>query len=415
MSPTPRAAAALALLGLSALVLPLGLVAALVLTLVVLTVYDGWIVRGQPELERRLPTILSRGVPAPIHIAVRLPRARRLTVGQVAAPALSLAPRQGRGHIDGTLTASVRGRHVLPDAGVRAEGPLGLGAGYSRRGGDAEVLVYPDLVQARRLARAAREGRAFDARRRARGPLGLGTDFESVRDWAPDDDIRHVNWRASWRLGRPMTNQYRLELARDLVFLLDTGRLMAAPLGERTRLDVALDAVAAVGLAADELGDNCGAIAFDTEIRRRFNPRRAGGRRAITGLFDIQPRPVESDYERAFREVASGKRRLVIMLCDLFDDAAARALIEAVPVLGRRHGLVIASVTDPELEAPLRAAPQEPVDVLRAAAAIELLDARVHAEARLRHSGATVIRAEPQTFPAACVRAYLRAKNRLVL
>src|SRR5207253_8103026 len=49
----------------------------------------------------------------------------------------------------------------------------------------------------------------------ARGPLGLGTEFELIREYEPDDDIRQVNWRATARLGRPMSNQYRLEQDRE--------------------------------------------------------------------------------------------------------------------------------------------------------------------------------------------------------
>ena len=277
------------------------------------------------------------------------------------------------------------------------------------------MLVYPDLVTARRLARAAREGRLLDSRTRARGPLGLGTDFESVREWSPDDDVRHINWAASQRIGRPMTNQYRLDQARELVFMIDAGRLMAAPLGERTRLDTALDAVTAVALSADELSDHCGAIAFDSEIRVQMRPRRAGGREVVRALFDLQPRLVESDYEQAFRRVAGGRRALIMILCDLFDDAAARALIDAVPVLARRHAVLAATVTDPDIERLVRTAPAGESDVYAAAVALDLLDARARAAALLRRSGARVIESPPESFPATCVQAYLTAKARLRL
>ena len=62
-----------------------------------------------------------------------------------------------------------------------------------------------------------RQGRFRDAGRRTRGPLGLGTEFESIRDYPPDDDIRQVNWRATERIGRPMSNQYRVEQDRDVM------------------------------------------------------------------------------------------------------------------------------------------------------------------------------------------------------
>jgi uncharacterized protein (DUF58 family) len=214
---------------------------------------------------------------------------------------------------------------------------------------------------------------------------------------------------------RPMTNRYRLEQARDLVFLIDTGRLMAAPLGDRTRLDTALDAVSAVALAADELGDHCGAVAFDSGVRAELRPRRAGGRAVVQTLFDLQPRLVDSDYEQAFARVAGGKRTLVLVLSDLFDEAAARSMVDAVPVLARRHAVLVATVTDPDLEQVLHAEPAEPADVYATAVALTLLDSRARAALRLRRAGARVVEAAPDAFAAACVRAYLTAKATLRL
>lgn len=415
MSPTPRAAVAFAVVALAALVVPLGLVAVAAAVLIAAVAFDAWTVRAQPVVRRAVPQIVSRGTPVRMAIAAAVPGAHALTLRQGTPAGLALAPDEGRGEIDAELTARVRGRHVLPEIGCRAEGPLRLAAAYRRAGGTAEVLVYPDLVTARRLALAAREGRLLDSRNRARGPLGLGTDFESVRDWTPDDDVRHINWPATERTGRPMTNQYRLEQSRELQFLCDAGRLMAAPLGDRSRLDAALDAVTAVALTADELGDHCGALAFDSEVRLQMRPRRGGGQDIVRALFDLQPRLQDSDYELAFRRIAAGRRALVLVLCDLFDEDAARALVEAVPVLVRRHAVLVASVLDPDLEALVRTPPESTRDVLTTAAAVDLLAARTRAAQRLRRSGAQVVQAPPERLPAACVQAYLTAKARLRL
>jgi uncharacterized protein (DUF58 family) len=344
-----------------------------------------------------------------------VPAARRVWLRQVAPPAVTLRPAEGADSLSCELEPRIRGRHVLPALGTRAEGRLGLGACYRRTGETAELNVYPDLVSARRLALAAREGTLLDSSRRARGPIGLGTDFEAVREWLPDDDVRHVNWVATQRFGHLMTNQYRIEQARDLVCMVDAGRLMAAPLHDRSRLDAALDAVAAVALAADELGDHCGALAFDSQVRIHVRPRRGTGRNVVEALFDLQPRPVDSDYERAFRVMAGGKRALVIVITDLFDDAAARALTDAVPVLAQRHAVIVASVAEPDAEQLVGEPPEKESDVYAQAAALDLLDARRRATARLRAGGARVVEAPPDAFSATCVRAYLYAKATLRL
>ncbi|MGH9185987.1 MAG: DUF58 domain-containing protein, partial [Acidimicrobiales bacterium] len=248
--------------------------------------------------------------------------------------------------------------------------------------------------------------------RRPRGPLGLGTEFEYVRDYSSDDDIRQVNWRATVRLGRPMSNQYRLDQERDVLLVIDTGRLMAAPLGDRTRLDAAIDAAVAVAAVADVLGDRCGVVAFAGSIRRRLAPRRGGSRGVIEAVHDLEPVADDSDYELAFRTVAGGKRALVLVLTDLLDEAAARSLLAAVPVLGRRHAVVIASVADPDLVALLRTPPARAEDAYAQAVAVELADGRSTVVAQLGRSGASIVDTSPGQLAAACVAAYLRLKAR---
>src|SRR5207302_4927664 len=120
--------------------------------------------------------------------------------------------------------------------------PLGLGRCTFTGEGNAPLLVYPDVVAAQRLVVALRRGRFRDPGLRTRGPLGLGTDFESIRDYQPDDDVRQINWTASARVGRPMSNVYRIEQDRDVVCLVDAGRLMSAPLSGGTAEGGNLDA-----------------------------------------------------------------------------------------------------------------------------------------------------------------------------
>ena len=123
-----------------------------------------------------------------------------------------------------------------------------------------------------------------------------------MRDYQPDDDVRQINWQATARVGRPMSNQYRIEQDRDVVCLLDAGRLMAAPLAvapvagggavqQITRLDAAVDA-GATGLRpqlADALAlfKSKGLAVADDDLadlhRAGHPPQFAGPRRRFAG------------------------------------------------------------------------------------------------------------------------------------
>jgi uncharacterized protein (DUF58 family) len=410
VTPTPRAAAALAAVALSLLVLPVQIPLLVALALAGATVVDAGWARRRPSVERLVPTTLARGVPAAFTLRA-VDDAAAMRVRQPLPPDLELAPASEEdGGLEARLVARRRGRHRLPEAAVRRRGPLGLAAWTHRVEEPAEIVVYPDLPAARRLASSVRAGRFRDEGLRRRGPLGLGTEFESVREYSPDDDIRQVNWRATARLGRPMSNQYRVERDRDVVCLVDCGRLMSAPFADRTRLDVALDAAVAVAAVADVLGDRCGAIAFAGDILRALPARRAGARDVVHTLFDLEPVRVDSNYELAFQHVRGVKRAFVLVLTDLLEESAARPLVDALPVAAARHAVTVAGASDPDLEALVREPPVDPVDVYRAAAALDVLDARAIVAAKLRRAGADVVEAPPTALSAACVRAYLRAK-----
>jgi uncharacterized protein (DUF58 family) len=366
--------------------------------------------RGRGEVVRTTQASVGRGRPVPLRLAtdVRLPS--RLKQPQTAE--LRVEPREAHGReLDASLVALRRGRLTLPEPVLRVHGPAGL-AGWGGAAGVADELdVYSDLPGARRLARAAREGRLRSESRR-RGPLGLGTEFESVREYHDEDDARHINWRATQRVGRPLTNQFRVERDRDVIVLVDCGRLVAAPIGDGTRLDIGVDAALAIAAVADELGDRAGLVAFDDELRRVVAPRRKGARTLLAALHDLEPRPVDSDYRRALTEVGGAKRAFVLVLTDLVEPAAAQPLVDALPLLVRRHAVAVASVSDPALVALLATRPRTEADALRQLAAADVDRDRAGVVTRLRGAGVQVVEAPPAAFSAACVRAYLDAKAR---
>jgi len=420
MSPTPRAATVMAVVALTALVLPIGVAALLMAAVIAATITDAWLVRQVPLLLVELPPILSRGVTSTLSIRP-VSWSSVLRIRQPGGPDVGLRPRESNGSLDAEVVALRRGRHTFPMPATRATGPLGFGWWFHRSGEEREVLVYPDLPAAHRLAIEVRFGRFRGEGRRSRGPLGLGTELESIRDYSPDDDIRQVNWRATARVGHPMSNTYRVERDREIVCLLDCGRLMAAPLPSRegrpplTRLDAAVDVVAAMAAVADEIGDRIGVVAFDHTIRRQLLPRREGAQAVLRAVFDLEPSINDSDYELAFRSVAHAKRAFVLILTDLLEEAAARPLVGAMPVLSRHHAVVVASVTDPSVAAALGMSNPSEAAVLRQAVAVDVIEAREQVVAKLSGLGARVVEAAPEKLAATCVGAYLAAKRRALL
>ena len=414
MIPTPRLAYALVAAG--AVVVALGTVIGSIAVAVIVAGYvvDGLQLRQEPNVARTVPSLLQRLHSVALEVRATDSRAGRTLLHQASVPDLELANQTDVTVLDTSLRAIRRGHHTLPPVTVRSVGPLGLAARQREMCGPHDVAVYPDVIGARRIARAVATGR-FSSGRRRQGPIGIGTEFESIRDYTADDDIRHVNWRATMRTGKPMTNTFRIDQDRDVICVVDSGRLMTAPIGEHTRLDIAVDACAAIAHTADALGDRSGVVAFSDRILRSLPPSRRAAGAVVEAIHDLEPSPVESNYQIAFRAVGRSKRSLVVLFTDLFEESAAMPLLEALPVLSRNHAVIVAYVRDDDVHEAVTepiAAEESPY---RAVVALDALRARQAAVTRLRHRGVTVIEAAADDLPAAAVGAYLNLKRRGVV
>ena len=413
--PTRWAAAGFALIAVVTVTLPVGvllptLAAAAVAGCVVVDVVVA--TRARPAGRRSTVPTLAQRVPVPMSLSVELLATSSVRLRQPVPPEIAVQPDEQAGRaLSGTIAGRHRGVHVLPPWAARATGPLGLGSADHVLGAPEEVTVLPDLPKARRLAAARRRGRSVEEGR-IRSRAGIGTEFETIRDYAPDDDVRRINWAATARIGRPMANQFRVEENRDLVCVVDTGRLMASPVGPVTRLDVALDALATLVVAAEDAGDRVGAMAFAGSVFRQLAPRRQAAEPVVRALFDLEPTEVESDYERAFLAVGRHRRAVVALFTDLVDEAASRSLLAAAGMLARRHAVLVVTCRDPDLAAAVAAEPSDARGVLRAAVALDLLRSRDRTVALLRSMGIAVVEDRADRLGPAAVRAYLALTQR---
>ncbi len=417
---TQRTAALIALASALVLIAPLGLMLSVIGALLVLAFVDALAVR-RPPAGQRVVGPFARGVATPVTIDVERGSASRLAVRQPLPPDMrSASTDSSTGSLHTTLQPQRRGAYTLAPVAVRRDGPLGLGRWHHEIGSAQQIRVYPDLPAAQRLAQSVRQRTIRIGGERRRGPLGLGTEFESVREYRPDDDVRQINWRATARLGRAMSNNLRVEQDLDVWVLVDAGRLSAASMrvgpasslaGSSAgslvnRLDLYLDAVAAVGLVADDLGDRLGFAAFAERMLCHLVPRRRGGTQAIEASFSLEPALVESDYATAFASTNSIRRALVMIFADLIDEASAASLAAALPTLCRRHSVVVVTIDDPEfVRARTDGSPTE------RAVVGDIDDACAAARRVITATGAGVVVAPADRIAEQAVRTYLRARS----
>ena len=428
VGPTPRVALIMLIIAGASFFIPPFVTFFAFGMLLLLTIQDAIFAAKKVKVIRAMPDQLARGVPAPFRIGIpdgHNQAGLKTSIRQPRCADIELSKKEAKNNLTGTITALRRGKHTLPPFAIKVRGPLGL-AIWHRPGKEThEVKVFPDLPSANRLAHSIQQGKFSTAGLKRRGPLGLGTNFESVREYFSDDDMRLVNWSATARVGRPMTNQYRVEQDRDVHCLIDTGRLMTAPLPTDlanaeidlteeenfdyflTRLDIALDCVCAIVSVADVMGDRSGVISFDSKIRKHLKPRRAGSRSVIKAIYDLEPIPVDSDFEVACSRIGNSKRSYVIICTDFLDLQSAKPLLRALRTITRKHRVVVASVIDTDIESTMLS-PHE----LLAYSATQMSNDVSEVISAIKNTGAEVVYAHRDNIMLECVKSYLEAKQR---
>ena len=187
---------------------------------------------------------------------------------------------------------------------LRCRGPLGLAFVDRRLPAGEAVQVYPNLLEVRRYEALLRTTLVRAGGYRAKRLPGAGREFSHYRDYTPDDDYRHVSWKATARRNKPITAVFESEHSQDVIFCLDVGRMMAARVGALTKLDHAINAVLMLTHVSQTFQDNLGLLVFSHTVhlylppakgRAQTRPLPAGPLQRQTGVLLRQlPRGVQA-------------------------------------------------------------------------------------------------------------------------
>jgi len=322
-------------------------------------------------------------------------------------------PPGGNARAVATIRPRRRGVWSIGPGVGRVLGPAGLGLRELPTGDPIEVRVDPAVEPLRQLSLDLRRTRLLGGQ--ARRLRGVGSEFESLRDYRPDDDSRWIDWKASARRRRLTSREYQVDEHQSVVFLVDTGRLMATEAGDRTKLDHALAASLAIGWVAMQRGDNLGLIAFDREVRAELKPGRGRGQsvRFHETISRLQPSLVEPDWTGAFARLRRRvrKRALVLVFTDLVDERVSAELIRAVSHATKRHLVLVVTLTDVALLDRVARAPESIREAYGNAVAADALLLRDRAISRLRTAGVRVVDSPADRIAADAVEAYLRVRT----
>lgn len=181
---------------------------------------------------------------------------------------------------------------------------------------------------------------------------GSGMEFEEVREYAPGDEIRSIDWNVTARMGRPFVKRYVEE--RELTVWLVVDMSASGSFGSRSQLknEAAAEFCALLAFAAIRNNDNVGLIAFTDRIELSIAPSKGRTHvlRLIRELLRFAPRGRRTDLAGALEYLGrvTHRRGVVFLVSDFL---TAQSLEEEsgkqLEVLARRHDLIAVAISDP--------------------------------------------------------------------
>ena len=177
---------------------------------------------------------------------------------------------------------------------------------------------------------------------------GFSVEFAEHREYAPGDDLKHLDWKVFGRTDRLYIKEYELETNLRSHILLDTSESMDYGSKETTKLELASHIAASMAYLILRQQDSVGMVCFDKEVKS-FIPTSSsmGHLRPILGTLASSNAQNKTDLGVVLNTLAERiqRRGLIVLISDLFDKP--ETLLKSLQHFShKRHDVIVFHVLD---------------------------------------------------------------------
>lgn len=238
-----------------------------------------------------------------------------------------------------------RGRADFGDVWLVGTTKVGLGRYYLVQEQKKSVQVYPSFANLKyyELIASTHWNSHYGFKKIRR--IGHSLEFEQIKEYAPGDDIRAINWKATAKSGTLKTNLYQDEISQNIYLCIDAGRVMKMPFRELSLLDYAINAAIALASIGLKKKDAFGLTVFSKKIDMHLHALSSieQQKKIMDALYNIKTDFFETNFERLYHHIRlSIKQRSLLILFTNFEskDGLDRQINYMVN-LSRTHQVII--------------------------------------------------------------------------
>jgi uncharacterized protein (DUF58 family) len=176
---------------------------------------------------------------------------------------------------------------------------------------------------------------------------GRGMEFDEVREYDPQDDIRDIDWNVTARMGHPYTKKFVEERELTVIFLVDASFSGQYGTRGRTKAELIAEIAALLAFSAVKNNDRVGLIIFSDQVEKYIPPKK--GRmhvlRVVREILSFNPKHRATNISVALKTLNDvvSKRATVFLFSDFMDSHYKKLL----KVSNKKHDVVAVVVEDP--------------------------------------------------------------------
>jgi len=180
---------------------------------------------------------------------------------------------------------------------------------------------------------------------------GRGMDFDEVREYAPGDEVRLIDWNVTARTGTPFIKKLREE--RELTIVLAVDVSASGKFGSLTesKRELAAEVASVLAFSAIRNRDRVGLLLFTDEVEHYIPPTKGRSQvlRVIREILFHEPQRLGTDVASALEFCTDVLRRraVIFVISDFIESTeASERLRLQLPVTNKRHDLVLVHLRD---------------------------------------------------------------------
>lgn len=179
---------------------------------------------------------------------------------------------------------------------------------------------------------------------------GASVEFAEHKEYAPGDEIKHVDWRAYARFDKYYVKKYEQETNLQALFVVDASASMAyGAEGALTKFEYAGVVATSLGWLLLRQQDAVGLVKYADAVSEIVPPRsRVNHLSAISTALEKSKVKGGTNLEAGLEAVVQhGRRRgMVYVLSDFFNDDSAKAFDMLRQLVGRGQQITVFHVLD---------------------------------------------------------------------